>query len=58
MSRHAIPLVGGKQVILEGEFPLSEAAWQGFLAVLQAFKPGLVEAEGATTPSSEDEEML
>lgn len=50
-SRHAIPLVGGKQVILEGEFPLNEAAWQGFLAVLQAFKPGLVEAQ-----SSEDSE--
>lgn len=45
MSRHAIPLVGGKQVILEGEFPLTEAAWQGFKAVLEAFKPGLVEAE-------------
>lgn len=43
-SRHAIPLVGGKQVILEGEFPLTEAAWAGFLAVLEAFKPGLVEA--------------
>jgi hypothetical protein len=47
-SRHAIPLVGGKQVILEGEFPLTEAAWQGFLTVLQAFKPGLVEDEQAT----------
>jgi hypothetical protein len=59
MSRHAIPLVGGKQVILEGEFPLSEAAWQGFLAVLQAFKPGLVEAEGAATAvPPEDEELL
>jgi hypothetical protein len=44
-SRHSIPLVGGKQVVLEGEFPLTEAAWQGFIAVLQAFKPGLVEAE-------------
>jgi hypothetical protein len=61
MSRHAIPLVGGKQVILEGEFPLSEAAWQGFLGVLQAFKPGLVEAEGAATaptPSPDDEDVI
>jgi hypothetical protein len=45
ISRHAIPLVGGKQVILEGEFPLTEAAWKGFLVVLEAFKPGLVEQE-------------
>jgi hypothetical protein len=29
-ARHAIPLVGGKHVVLEGEFPLTEAAWQGF----------------------------
>lgn len=42
VSRHAIPLIGGKQVILEGDFPLSEEAWQGFMAVLVAFKPGLV----------------
>lgn len=46
-SRHAIPLVGGKQVILEGEFPLTEAAWQGFMAILHAFKPGLVDSEEA-----------
>ncbi len=43
--RHAIPLIGGKQVILEGDFPLTEAAWAGFMAVLEAFKPGLVEGE-------------
>lgn len=42
VSRHAIPLIGGKQVILEGEFPLSEQAWEGFMTVLAAFKPGLV----------------
>ncbi len=50
MSRHAIPLVGGKQVILEGEFPLTEAAWNGFMVILQAFKPGLVESEPTAAP--------
>ncbi|NEA32137.1 hypothetical protein [Streptomyces sp. SID13031] len=50
-SRHAIPLVGGKVVILEGEFPLTEAAWQGFMTVLQAFKPGLVQQD-QSLPSS------
>lgn len=44
-KRHAIPLAGGKQVVLEGDFPLSEAAWRQFLIVLDAFKPGLVEDE-------------
>lgn len=48
-SRHAIPLIGGKQVILEGEFPLTEAAWQGFMAVLAAFKPGLVSDDQPST---------
>ena len=37
-----IPIVGSKQVTIEGEFPISEAAWTQFLAVLNAMKPGLV----------------
>lgn len=41
--RHAIPLPGGKQVVLEGEFPITEATWKQFMAVLDAFKPGLVD---------------
>lgn len=45
---HAIPLIGGKQILLEGDFPLSEEAWAGFLTVLDAFKPGLVEAAQGT----------
>lgn len=39
-----IPLVGGYAVTLEGEFPVSEAAWLHFMAVLAALKPGLVTA--------------
>ena len=39
-----VPIVGGKSVTIEGEFPISEAAWGQFLAVLNAMKPGLVQA--------------
>jgi len=38
-----VPIVGGKSVTIEGEFPISEAAWAQFLAVLNAMKPGLVQ---------------
>jgi hypothetical protein len=41
-----VPIVGGKSVTIEGEFPISEAAWSQFLAVLNAMKPGLVQAAG------------
>lgn len=54
-SRHAIPLIGGKQVVLEGEFPLTEEAWSGFMAILQAFKPGLVEPPRRVRAPSPDE---
>ena len=37
-----VPVIGGKPVTIEGQFPISEAAWDQFLAVLQAMKPGLV----------------
>lgn len=37
-----VPIIGGKPVTVEGEFPISEAAWAQFMAVLNAMKPGLV----------------
>lgn len=37
-----VPLQGTSPVVIEGEFPISEAAWQQLLAVLHAMKPGLV----------------
>ncbi len=37
-----IPLVGGYAVTVQGGFPMSEAAWLHFMAVLEALKPGLV----------------
>lgn len=57
-SRHAIPLIGGKQVVLEGEFPLTEEAWDGFMNILQAFKPGLVDAAPKPTSTPTPEEFM
>lgn len=37
-----VPVIGGSPVTIEGEFPISEAAWAQFMAVLEAMKPGLV----------------
>jgi hypothetical protein len=40
-----VPVVGGNPITVEGEFPVSEAAWEQFMAVLAAMKPGLVAHE-------------
>lgn len=37
-----IPLPGGTSVVVEGDFPLNEAQWSQFLAVLNVMKLGLV----------------
>jgi hypothetical protein len=37
-----VPVIGGAPVLIEGEFPITEAAWNQFMAVLNAMKPGLV----------------
>jgi hypothetical protein len=39
---YAVPVAAGTDVTIEGNFPLSEAEWTQFLAVLAAMKPGLV----------------
>jgi hypothetical protein len=46
----AVPIIGGAAVTVEGQFPISEAAWGQFLAVLNAMKPGLV----LDTPPDDD----
>lgn len=38
-----VPVIGGDPVVIAGTFPISEAAWTQFMAVLAAMKPGLVE---------------
>jgi hypothetical protein len=42
MFRFTIPLPGGRHLLIEGDFPVSEAEWDQFVAVLDAMKPGLV----------------
>lgn len=45
MPGRTIPILlgGGQEVQIAGVFPISSEAWEQFLAVLQAMKPGLVE---------------
>lgn len=41
-STYMIPVRAGESVLLEGDFPINEAEWNQFMAVLVAMKPGLV----------------
>ena len=38
----AVPMIGSPPVMIEGQFPLTEAAWDYFMTVLNAMKQGLV----------------
>lgn len=49
--RIPVPLVDGPPVVIEGEFPITEAAWTQLLAVLTAMKPGLVREVGPVPPT-------
>jgi hypothetical protein len=40
-----IPLPGGKDIAVTGDFPLTAQEWSYLLAVLEAMKPGLVKSE-------------
>lgn len=48
-----VPIIGDKPVTVEGEFPISEAAWSQFIAVLNAMKPGLVRNDPEPPDDSE-----
>lgn len=37
-----IPLPGGKDISVTGDFPLTDQDWVHLLSVLEAMKPGLV----------------
>lgn len=51
----AVPIaVGANPIVIEGDFPLSEAEWDQFILVLNAMKPGLV-GERPTGPSPESD---
>lgn len=43
--RMPLRLAGGEMIYIEGEFPVSEAAFENFLQILNAMRPGLVRAE-------------
>jgi hypothetical protein len=54
-ARHfRIPLPGGRQVAIEGDFPLTEAEWDLFAHVLNVMKPGLIREDPA--PKGNDPE--
>lgn len=42
-----VPIIGGTPVTVAGRFPITEAAWTQFMAVLEAMKPGLVASESS-----------
>jgi hypothetical protein len=47
LFRPAYPVViplqgGGKQITVTGRWPVTQAQWAHFMAVLEAMKPGLV----------------
>jgi hypothetical protein len=42
---YTVPVGVGANVVVQGEFPMSEGEWSQFLAVLTAMKPALVSAE-------------
>jgi hypothetical protein len=49
----AVPIaVGAAPIVIEGDFPLSEAEWDQFILVLNAMKPGLV-GERLAAPANE-----
>ena len=43
---YSVPLISGGVIGVEGAFPISEADWDQFIAVLTAMRPGLVRASG------------
>lgn len=49
-----IPLSANEWVTLQGDFPLTEAAWDQLLRVLDVMKPGLVVP--ALSPAEDDKE--
>lgn len=51
-----VPMIGGSSVIVEGQFPVSEEAWQHFIKVLDAMKPGLVTASEPAFDSGPQED--
>jgi len=56
-TRYPIPIFNGRNVVIEGEFPLSEEDWNQFMTVLNVMKPALVlrrdpDLDGRVWPTS------
>lgn len=49
-TAYAVPVAAGSDIVIEGHFPLSEAEWAQFMAVLDVMKRGLV-----AEPADEDD---
>jgi hypothetical protein len=49
----SIPVRPGSVVTVSGEFPISEAGWAHFMAVLDAMRPGLIESSADAVNSSD-----
>jgi len=47
VQTYAVPVAEEHNIVLEGQFPLSEAEWEQFIGVLTAMKPALVEKRKA-----------
>jgi hypothetical protein len=43
-----VPLPGGKDIAVIGDFPLTEPEWIQLMHVLEVMKPGLVKSEPDT----------
>jgi hypothetical protein len=54
VTTYAVPVAAGDNIMIEGEFPLTEAMWTQFLAVLSAMKPGLVSRDKSADAGAGD----
>lgn len=51
VQTYTVPVGVGSNVIVQGEFPLSDLEWSQFMAVLNAMRPGLVSGPSETAAS-------
>lgn len=51
---YVIPIAAGRNVAVEGPFPLTEEQWRQFQSVLAAMKPALVAGEDGESSSTDD----
>ena len=52
-STYRIPLPGGNDIVIEGDFPLTAEEWEFFVHILDVMKPGLIQPAPAA-PEGQD----